>query len=90
MTLLSSVSLPGFVRAYGSTERTENSGFALLKGDNLEVYLKKYVIELGRRSKSTRLGVVLGERPGCQDISEKPSVGVEQATGPAVVSNLLL
>ena len=44
-------------------ERVEKSGFALLKGENLEVYVRKYVIELGRRSKSTKLDVVLGKRP---------------------------
>ncbi|KAK9836684.1 hypothetical protein WJX74_005980 [Apatococcus lobatus] len=42
-------------------ERIDKSGFALLKGENLEVYVKKYVIELGRRSKSATLDVVLGD-----------------------------
>ncbi len=46
-------------------ERIEKSGFALLKGENFEVYVKKYVVELGRRSKSTQLDVVLGEAQSC-------------------------
>lgn len=71
--------------APSAEERIEKSGFALLKGDNLEVYVKKYMIELGRRSKSTKLDVVLGERPACRDV-EKLSAGTGQ---PANLCNLL-
>ena len=57
-----------------SDERVQRSGFALLKGENVEVYVKKYAIELGRRSKSTKLDVVLGENAGLSAASTaKPS-----------------
>lgn len=41
--------------------RIAKSGFALLKGQDMEYYVKKYELVLGRNSKSTNLDVVLGE-----------------------------
>ncbi len=71
-------------------ERLERSGFALLKGENLEVYVKKYLIELGRRSKNSKLDVVLGAQEsykhmlsGCwcpAIVSSEAKVGLVQVT----------
>lgn len=66
--------------ATSANERLEKSGFALLKGDNLEVYVRKYMIELGRRSKSTKLDVVLGEKPACRPVSDMLSAELASVT----------
>lgn len=45
--------------------RIEQCGFCKLEGDTVdEFYAKRYEVVLGRRSKSTRLDVVLGVCPG--------------------------
>lgn len=41
--------------------RLAKCGFAKLQGEGIEVYVRKYTIYLGRKSKSTNLDVVLGE-----------------------------
>lgn len=43
------------------SETLENCGFALLKGENVHVLLRKYEIILGRYSKGSPVDVVLGE-----------------------------
>lgn len=40
--------------------RLERCGFCKLYGPELEFYSKRYDIQIGRRSKSTKLDVVLG------------------------------
>jgi len=41
--------------------RIQQCGFAKLVGDDFEYYMRKYEINLGRKSKTTELDVVLGE-----------------------------
>lgn len=41
--------------------RIARSGFAVLQGEGIEYYVKKYEVVMGRTSKSTNLDIVLGD-----------------------------
>ncbi|KAK9826146.1 hypothetical protein WJX81_000241 [Elliptochloris bilobata] len=47
--------------ALSDDPRLERCGFCKLYGPELEFYSKRYDIQIGRRSKSTKLDVVLGD-----------------------------
>lgn len=48
--------------------RTGRVAFAKLQAEGFEYFVRKYEILLGRKSKSTELDIVLGEKLSCQQV----------------------